>query len=98
VSNDVNDLNPQAQRPGEVEPERTPGSAPSVVPLPNGAAPGVPDGVHPLPEEAIDGYPNVEELYADPDAGDAAPSKPAPSGPSTKSSSTSTSGSTSSKS
>ncbi len=50
--------NPQAQRPGTVEPERTPGSAPSVVPLPAGADPSRP-GEHPLPEEAIDGYPAV---------------------------------------
>jgi len=55
-------VNPQAQRPGEVEPERTPGSAPSVVPLPAGADPSNPDS-HPLPEEAIDGYPKVAELY-----------------------------------
>jgi hypothetical protein len=56
-------VNPQADRPGEVEPQRTPGSAPSVVPLPDGADPDAPEGSHPLPEEAIDGYPVVNDLY-----------------------------------
>ena len=84
-------VNPQAQRPGEVTPERTPGSAPSVVPLPAGADPAHPDS-HPLPEEAIDGYPRVAELYegedgapasspaeplSEPDADTAAEQKPA---------------------
>lgn len=61
--NDSTDPNPQAQAPGQVTPERTPGSAPSVVPLPSGADPTAAPGEHPLPEEAIEGYPNVAELY-----------------------------------
>lgn len=56
-------VNPQSERPGEVEPQRTPGSAPSVVPLPDGADPDAPAGSHPLPEEAIEGYPKVNDLY-----------------------------------
>lgn len=56
-------VNPQAQRPGEVEPERTPGSAPSVVPLPDGADPDAEPGEHPVPEEAIEGYPKIDDLY-----------------------------------
>lgn len=65
-------INPQAQRPGEVEPQRTPGTAPSVVPLPDGADPDAEPGTHPLPEQAIAGYPKVADLYAE--AGD----EPAP--------------------
>lgn len=69
----TNDINPQAERPGTAEPQRTPGSAPSVVPLPSGADPNADPGAHPLPEEAIEGYPKVAELYdeaggAEPDA------------------------------
>jgi hypothetical protein len=58
-------VNPQAGHPGNVKPERTPGSAPSVVPLPAGADPNADPGAHPLPEDAIEGYPNVEDLYKD---------------------------------
>ena len=58
-------VNPQAERPGTVKPERTPGSAPSVVPLPAGADPTADPGAHPLPQDAIEGYPNVEDLYKD---------------------------------
>lgn len=50
---------------GTQTPERTPGAAPSVVPLPSGAAvaAGFGPGEHPLPEEAIEGYPDLRQLY-----------------------------------
>lgn len=54
-------VNPQAQRPGYVLPERTPGSAPSVVPLPDGADPTAKLGEHPLPEDSIKHYPKVAD-------------------------------------
>lgn len=57
-------VNPQAMRPGNVLPERTPGSAPSVVPLPDGADPRSKPGEHPLPEQAIEGYPKVAAAVA----------------------------------
>lgn len=57
-------VNPQAMRPGNVLPERTPGSAPSVVPLPDGADPRAGAGEHPLPEDAIAGYPKVAKAAA----------------------------------
>jgi hypothetical protein len=57
-------VNPQAMRPGNVLPERTPGTAPSVVPLPSGADPTAKPGEHPLPEDAIEGYPKVAAAAA----------------------------------
>jgi hypothetical protein len=57
-------VNPQAGAPGEIKPERTPGSPLSVTRLPADAAPNV-DDRHPLPEEAIDGYPKVDAAYDD---------------------------------
>jgi hypothetical protein len=60
---DANETNPGAPAPGQQKPERTPGSAPSVVPLPSGADPSAKPGEHPLPEDAVEGYPNVEALY-----------------------------------
>lgn len=73
-------VNPQAQRPGTVKPERTPGSAPSVVPLPAGADPDAPEGSHPLPEDAIDGYPRVADLYEGEEGAPASsPAQPIPS-------------------
>jgi hypothetical protein len=67
-------VNPQAGQPGQVEPQRTPGSAPSVTRLPAGAAPNV-EARHPLPEEAIDGYPSTDALYAEDDV-DREPQEP----------------------
>lgn len=67
-------VNPQAGQPGQVVPERTPGSAPSVTRLPADAAPNV-EARHPLPEEAIDGYPSTDDLYADDDV-DREPQEP----------------------
>lgn len=55
-------VNPQAAQPGNVLPQRTPGSAPSVVPLPEGADPTAGPGEHPLPEQAIEDYPAVAEV------------------------------------
>jgi hypothetical protein len=86
--NDSTDPNPQVATPGQVTPERTPGTAPSVVPLPSGADPSAAPGEHPLPEDAIEGYPNVAELYdgtggngegaePEPDPAPAAPAEPA---------------------
>jgi hypothetical protein len=70
-SNDPS-VNPQAQAPGNVVPERTPGSAPSVVPLPDGADPSAKPGEHPLPEDAIDGYPPATQMQKESDAAAAA--------------------------
>jgi hypothetical protein len=61
-------VNPQASAPGQVEPQRTPGSAPDVAPLPAGAAPSS-SKEHPLPEEVISGYPKVAKLEAEKAAG-----------------------------
>jgi hypothetical protein len=54
---------PSQSGPGTVTPERTPGTAPSVVPLPSGADPSAAPGEHPLPEDAIEGYPQVAKMY-----------------------------------
>jgi hypothetical protein len=67
----------QSNIPGQVVPERTPGTAPSVVPLPKGADPSRPDE-HPLPEEAIEGYPKVLGTEAAPVGGGEEKSEPDP--------------------